>query len=152
MAAELGYRSVLVPVAANTESERAMDVACRLARRRGGSITAVAVVEVPTVLPIDAHMTAEEQAAHKVLERHAAIADAYGVGVTPRLVRAREAGTAIVEQADLRRSDVVVIGAPRRRHPGSHFGSTTEYVLKRAPCRVLFIGGGPVAHAVRAAA
>src|SRR2546429_2272109 len=44
---------------------------------------------VPAVLPLDAHMTAEEGKAHQLLERHAAIADGYGVGVSPRLVRDR---------------------------------------------------------------
>jgi nucleotide-binding universal stress UspA family protein len=152
MARELGYRRILVPVAANVESERAMDVACRLALARTGTITAVAVVEVPAVLPIDAHMKEEEAAAHRLLERHAAIAQAYGVGVAPRLVRERDAASAIVEQAELRNSELIVIGAPRRLHPGSAFGSTVEHVLKRASCRVVFIGSGPLAHALHAAA
>jgi nucleotide-binding universal stress UspA family protein len=145
MASELGYRRILVPVAANVESERAMDVACRLAVARAGSITVVAVVEVPAVLPLDAHMTTEEGQAHQLLERHAAIADSYGVGVSPRLVRGRDAGSAILRQAELRRSELIVIGAPRRRRPGSVFGSTVEHVLKRAQCRVMFIGSAPTA-------
>jgi nucleotide-binding universal stress UspA family protein len=152
MARVLGYRRILVPVAPNEESERAMDVACRLALPRSGTITAVAVVEVPAVLPIDAHMTAEEEAAHRLLERDAAIADTYGVGVAPRLVRDRDAGSAIVEQAQLRNTELIVIGAPRRLRAGSAFGSTVEHVLKRARCRVVFIGSGPVAQTLDAAA
>jgi nucleotide-binding universal stress UspA family protein len=153
MAGELGYRRILVPVAGNVESERAMDVACRLASARAGTVTAVAVIEVPAVLPLDAHMKADERAAHQLLERHAAIADIYGVGVSPRLLRARDAGSAIVMQAELQKSELIVIGAPRRRHSGSVFGTTVEHVLKRARCRVLFIGSAPVAlSAVHAAA
>jgi len=153
MTTELGYRRILVPVAANVESERAMDVACQLAVARAGSITAVAVVEVPAVLPLDAHMTAEEGKAHQLLERHAAIADGYGVGVSPRLVRGRDAATAILRQAEVRRSELIVIGAPRRRHAGSSFGSTVEHLVKRAPCRVMFIGSAPIAlHSAHVAA
>jgi nucleotide-binding universal stress UspA family protein len=153
MAGELGYRRILVPVAANIESERAMDVACRLAVARAGVITAVAVVEVPAVLPLDAHMKPEERTAHQLLERHAAIADSYGVGVSPRLARDRDAGSAIVKQAELQKAELIVIGAPRRRYAGPVFGNTVEHVLKRASCRVLFIGGAPAAlHSVHAAA
>jgi DeoR/GlpR family transcriptional regulator of sugar metabolism len=56
-------------------------------------------------------------------------------------------------QAELQKSELIVIGAPRRRHSGSVFGTTVEHVLKRARCRVLFIGSAPVAlSAVHAAA
>jgi nucleotide-binding universal stress UspA family protein len=64
-------RNLLVPIADNPESERAMDVACRLATDRGATITVVNVVEVPAVLPLAAHMTEEEAAAHRLLERAA---------------------------------------------------------------------------------
>jgi nucleotide-binding universal stress UspA family protein len=120
---------VLVPVANNAESERAMDAACRL--------VAVHVVEVPAVLPLDSHMTDEEAAAHRLLERAAAVGDVYGVTAVPRIIRARDAGEAIVALADQLHSEVVVIGAPRKRR--APFGSTVEHVLKKASCRVLFI-------------
>jgi nucleotide-binding universal stress UspA family protein len=152
MSRQLGYGRILVPVAANVESERAMDAACRLARRGAGSITAVAIVEVPATLPLDAHMKAEEQAAHHVLERHAAIADSYGVRVTPRLVRGRTAGRVVVEQAELRHTELIVIGAPGRRHRRAIFGNTVEHVLKRARCRVMFIGSSAGAERIDAAA
>ena len=129
-----------------------MDVACRLADEHGSTIAVLHVVEIPPVLPLGAHMTAEEEAAHRLLERHAAIADTYGVGVAPRLVRDRDAGSAIVEQAQLRNTELIVIGAPRRLRAGSAFGSTVEHVLKRARCRVVFIGSGPVAQTLDAAA
>jgi nucleotide-binding universal stress UspA family protein len=141
----LGYRNLLVPVSPNSESERAMDVACRLAADHGATISAVAVVEIPPELPLDAHMTAEEAAAHRLLERAAAIADTYGVDVAPRILRAREAAAAIVARAEQRHVEIIVIGAPRkqrlrRRAP---FGSTVAHVLKNATCRVMVIAEGP---------
>ena len=45
----LGYRRIVVPISDNAESEKAVDVACRLAAEHGASITLVAVVEVPTL-------------------------------------------------------------------------------------------------------
>jgi len=142
MAHALGFRNLLVPVSDNVESERAMDVACRLAADHGATITLVNVVEVPPVLPLDAHMRQEEERAHRLLERAAAIADTYGVNVVPRILRARDAAQAIVAQAEERRSEILVIGAPRKRHRRLQdaFGSTVEHVLKKAPCRVMVIG------------
>jgi nucleotide-binding universal stress UspA family protein len=137
MPSTVALRNVLVPIAQNIESERAMDVACRLAADRGATIAAVSVVEVPPVLPLDAHMDAEEREAHRLLERAAAIGDSYGVSVTPRIVHARDAAEAVVAEAERRRTEVVVIGAPRRR---GTIGTTVEHVLKKAPCRVMIVG------------
>ena len=58
----------------------------------------------------------------------------------PRLLRARNAGAAIVREAERRATEIVVIGAPRKDLPSRKraiFGRTVDYVLKNAPCRVL---------------
>jgi basic amino acid/polyamine antiporter, APA family len=120
-----------------------MDVACQLAEEHGATITVVAVVEVPPVLPLDAHMDDEQAAAHRLLDRAAAIADSYGVGVAPHIVRARDAGSAILDQASTSRAELVVIGSPRKAQVSkgaAAFGSTVEHVLRRASCRVMVIG------------
>jgi nucleotide-binding universal stress UspA family protein len=133
--------SLLVPVSEDVECERAMDVACRLAGRRGTTITLVHVIEIPPALPISAHVKAEEQRGHALLERVAAIADTYGVGVVQQSIHARDAGAAIVACAARRNVELIVIGAPRKRR--KPFGSTVEYVLRKADCRVLMIGASP---------
>jgi nucleotide-binding universal stress UspA family protein len=143
VAHSLGLHNLLVPISDNVESERAIDVACRLAADRGATIAAVNVIEVPPVLPLDAHMTAEEAAARHLLDRAAAIVDSYGIHVVPRVLRARDAATAIVEQAEKRKSEMILIGAPRKRR--APFGSTVEHVLKHAPCRVTVIGAANTA-------
>ena len=143
-------RKLLVPVADNLESERAMDVACRLADDHGASIAVLHVVEIPPVLPLGAHMTVEEQAAHRLLERAAAVADTYGVAVAPRMLHDRVAGEAIVGFAARRGIELIVIGARRKRR--KPFGSTVEHVLRKADCRVLMIGAAPEHEHVSAAA
>jgi nucleotide-binding universal stress UspA family protein len=143
MARPLGFRRLLVPVVDNAESEQAMDAACRLAADRGAEIAAVTVIEVPPVLPLDAHMTDDEAAAHRLLERACAIADRYGVSVTPRIMRGRNAADAIVAEAERRDTELIVIGAPRKRR--RTFGSTVSHVLKKAPSRVLVISDAPEA-------
>jgi nucleotide-binding universal stress UspA family protein len=141
---------LLVPVVDNPESERAMDVACRLADDRRASIAVLHVIEIPAVLPLGAHMDAEEQASHRLLERAASVADRYGVGVVPRTLVDRDAGEAIVGFAARREIELIVIGAPRKR--SKPFGSTVEHVLRRADCRVLVIGEAAEQEQVTAAA
>src|SRR5207244_2741734 len=109
-----GYRRILVPISDNAESEKAMDVACRLAER-GTSILALAVVEVSPLLPLDAHMPDEEAQARRLLDRASAIADSYGVNVSARVLRGRDAAAIIVNQVGSTRTQVLVIGAPRKR-------------------------------------
>jgi APA family basic amino acid/polyamine antiporter len=145
----LEYRNVLVPVVWRRESEAAVDLACRLAAERGGSIVALTVLEVALELPLDAPLPGNaERKAHDLLDEARAIGDAYGVNVIGRLVRARRAGRAIVDEAERRNSEIIVMGAPRRdqyRRRGRIFGGTVDFVLKNAPCRVM------VAAAPRAA-
>jgi APA family basic amino acid/polyamine antiporter len=134
----LEYRSILVPVKPGRTSEEAVDFAARLAAERGASIAAVSVVEVPLELPLDAHLEEEEERAYAALDAAAAIAELYGVEVTERLVRARNAGRAIVDEAASRNSEIIVMGAPRSDRPGrALFSDTVDFVLKHAPCRVM---------------
>ena len=49
-------------------------------------------------------------------------------------------GVRPVREAERRSSEIIVIGAPRKdlgRRKRAVFGSTVDYVIKNAPCRVL---------------
>ena len=61
-----------------------MAIACRLAAERRTSVTAISVIEVPAELPLDAHMTDEEEQLKPVLAEASAIAELYGVRVQAR--------------------------------------------------------------------
>jgi basic amino acid/polyamine antiporter, APA family len=141
MAGERGYHRIVVPLIDAAQSERAVEVASRLAADRA-SIIAVWVIEVPPVLPLDAHMEAEELDARRLHRAATEIADAYGVRLVARTVRARDAGTAILEEIDRVDADFVVIGAERRTGIARHrspFDRNVQHVLKKAPCRVLVV-------------
>jgi len=150
MSRTIGYRSILVPVADNEETDKALDVACRLAADHGSTITAVAVVEIPRVLPLGAHMREEEGQAKLLLRRAEVVGESYGVRVHGRVVRGREAGPAIVEEANGRGVDLVVLGA--RRNGRRPFGRTVESVLKHSASRVLMIAPPVAANVASAAA
>ncbi len=144
----LEYRSILVPMGRDPESEEAVDLACRLAAERKATITAMTVIEVPLDLPLDAELPMEVEDANDLLDEAKAIGDSYGVAVHTRLVRARSFGRAIVDEAVRRHSEIIVLGADRRNIGGrtAIFSTIVDFVLKHAPCRVM------VAAAARPAA
>ena len=136
----LEYRSILVPVVAGEGSREAVEVAGRLATERAGRIVLLRVIVVPLDLPLDADLSRELDEAHDLLDNARAIAEPYGVRVVERVVRGRNAGRAIVEEADRRAAEIIVLGAPRGAHRAI-FGHTVDYVLKNAPCRVMVATG-----------
>jgi APA family basic amino acid/polyamine antiporter len=139
-AGALEYRTILVPVVAGPQSHEAIDLAARLATERGATIVALRVIVVPMELPIDAALPEQEAYADQLLDEASIRASVYGVRTIDRLVRARRAGRAIVDEAERRQAEIVVLGAPRGRHR-QLFGHTVVYVLKNAPCRVMVAAG-----------
>jgi nucleotide-binding universal stress UspA family protein len=137
-----GYRRLLVPLDARMESVEALEIACRLAADDGATITAVAVIEVPPLLPLDAHLRDAEDAAHRLLERAGATGDAYGVRIATRVVRTRDVGAAIVEQATADCDELIVIGSTRSRlaeSPRRVSRDPVLHVLRAAQCRVMVV-------------
>jgi len=136
----LEYRRLLVPVIPGHPSDAAMDVACRLAAERGSRIVALNVLEVPLDQPLTEALPEREREANRELDEAAAIGDSYGVRVVTRLERARSAGPAVVAEASARDTEIIVLGAPRRRLTAAQaavLGKTVDYILKHASCRVL---------------
>jgi APA family basic amino acid/polyamine antiporter len=139
-AAALEYRNILVPISPGDPSDEAMDVACRLATERGATIVAVTVVEVPLELSLETDLPEQVDEANHQLDEARAIGESYGLRVVGRIVRARSAGRAIVDEAARRGSEIIVMGAPRRSRPTRRsdiFGGTADFVLKHAPTRVM---------------
>ena len=141
----LEYRRLVVPVISGQPSNDAMDVACRLAAERGARIVALSVIEIPLHLQLGESPPEFEVVANRELDEAVAIGDSYGLKVVGRLERARSAAKAIVDEAEARDAEIIVIGSPRSRLTSSQaavFGKTVDYVLKHAPCRVLVTASG----------
>jgi basic amino acid/polyamine antiporter, APA family len=136
----LEYRSILVPVIAGRESHEAVELAARLATERAGRIVLLRVIVVPLELPLDADLSEQLDDAYELLDELRATAEGYGVRTVERVVRARKAGRAIVDEAERRGTEIIVLGAPRGRHRAI-FGHTVDYVLKHAPSRVMVAAG-----------
>jgi basic amino acid/polyamine antiporter, APA family len=137
------YRTIVVPVKRTEESEEALVAAARLAAERGATVAIVHVIEVPLSLPLDAQLPEEEDTAEALLDDAQALVESYGVRAVTRLLRARKAGPAIVEEARRRDAELVLLGAPRHAVAERRrvFGGTVDYVLRESPCRVLVAAG-----------
>jgi nucleotide-binding universal stress UspA family protein len=63
------------------------------------------------------------------------------VEVETATLRTRAIGRAIVDHARERGVDLIVLGSsPRWRRQASFLSPTVEYVVRKAPCRVVVVG------------
>ena len=159
--AEVAFRNILVPVFGTKLDDDIVGTAGRLAAaeqeeaesgEEETKLDVVYVIEVPLTLPLDAELPAEiEQGARRALKRASDVAEEYAdVNVSAEVVRARGVGPGIVESARRYGSEAIVVGGepPTKIKGGAklggigaakpaEIGAATEYVLKKAPCRVL---------------
>jgi APA family basic amino acid/polyamine antiporter len=135
---DIVYDQLLVPIVGSRITDEMMVLACQLATEKQSAVDALYVIEVPFNLPLNARLPQERENAKALLEQAAVVADQFGVTMTPIVVTARAAGRAIVDEAKERRSEVIILGATRkRRFTERALGSTIDYVLQHAPCEVL---------------
>jgi APA family basic amino acid/polyamine antiporter len=154
------FSNLLVPVFGTKLDDDIVATAGRLAaaeREEGDEegesrLELVYVIEVPLSLPLDAELPPEREAqARRALDRAREVGEEYeDVEVSTEVIRARKTGAGIIEAARRANSEAIVIGAepPTKIRGGGKFGgigaakpaeigAATEYVLKKAPCRVL---------------
>jgi len=130
------FKHILVPTRGSALVEM-LQTACKIAKEDGSRITAIYVIEIPENMPLDIFLPNEYVAGRKVLEHAQAIAREYGQTIETRVVQARSAGQAIVETAREIDADLIVLGASNRpRYENVLFGTTVDYVIRNAHCRV----------------
>jgi len=157
---EVEFSNLLVPVFGTKLDDDIVATAGRLAAAESedadgegeSRLELIYVIEVPLTEPLDAALPPEREAqARRALERAREVGEEYeDVEVSTEVIRARKTGAGIVEAARRLNSEAIVIGAepPSKIRGGGRFGgigaarpaeigSATEYVLKKAPCRVL---------------
>ena len=137
---EAGFSRILVPMKLGLIGEEMVATAIRLAQERGAWVEALHVVRVPLDKPLEADLIDEEERAAASLAEARLLGEENGVHVTIETVRARSIGEAIVNEAELRGADLIVLGsAPRWRRQSRFWSPTVEYVLRKAPCEVLIV-------------
>jgi basic amino acid/polyamine antiporter, APA family len=155
---EIEYPSILVPVFGTPLDDDIVGTAGRLADaadepgEEAPRLEIVYVLELPLSVPLDAPPPPRKlEQAERALARARDVGGEYDtVDVHTHLIKARSAGAGIVEAARERNVEAIVLGAepPTRIRGGSvlggigasrppEIGEVTEYVLRKAPCRVL---------------
>jgi APA family basic amino acid/polyamine antiporter len=156
---EVEFSNILVPVFGTRFDDDIVATAGRLAAAEQeetgveeSRLEVIYVIEVPLTLPLDAKLPQErEDEAQRALQRAREVGEEYeDVDVHTEVVRARKVGAGIIEAARRSGAEAIVIGGepPTKIRGGAviggigaakpeEIGAATEYVLKKAPCRVL---------------
>jgi APA family basic amino acid/polyamine antiporter len=155
---EVEFSTILVPVFGTKLDDDIVATAGRLAdaELEEGEVPprldVVYVAELPLTVPIDSPLPGGvRERAERALERAREVGDEYqNVEVSTNLIPARSIGSGIVQEAREKGAEVIVMGGepPTRIRGGAilggiggarpeEIGEVTEYVLKKAPCRVL---------------
>ena len=137
----VSFQRILVPMKLGHIGEEMVATAVALAKDSGARIEAITVVAVPRERALDAELPPDvaERAAESLAEARA-LGDENDVVVHAEAIHARSIGHAIVEQAQRRGVDLIVLGsAPRWRRQSRFFSPTVDHVLQHAPCEVLVV-------------
>lgn len=124
---------VMVALQGNETDSEVIFLACQVARKRGGRLAGVFVVEVPQAQPLGSWSEEQEQRARAVLATAREQGGNAGCAMEVHVLPARDAGHALVDEAAEVAADVVVVGKP---FP-SRRGDAAMYVLDKAPCAVI---------------
>ena len=115
-------------------------LACLMARKAKRKVHLVHIIEVPRTLPLKAVLTKESEHADKLLTEALVIAEEAGCDVVAEVVQARDAGTAIVDEARDHDCALIMLGLVRDPHKiHNDLGKTIPHVLTNATCRVWVI-------------
>ena len=123
---------------------------CQMAKGARRKVHLVHVIEVPRALPLKAVLTQESERADQLLTSAMEIANRVGCDAVAEVVQARDAGSAIVDEARDHHCGLLLIGQTRQNDKVSdELTKTVSYVLANAPCRVWLVQDPPAQSVTR---
>jgi len=139
---EFGYRTALVPIFGDDVSATALRSAAKLIGE-GGVVYAVFVLPVPRQLSLEAGLEDEEAQGRSVLESARIVARRTQIKVHTGLIRTRNPGAALVDEAQRLGADVIYWSARHAPAGEQRIGPTATYLLSKRPCRVIIETADP---------
>jgi APA family basic amino acid/polyamine antiporter len=133
---ELEYRSAIVPIFGTDVDASALRTAAKLVGENA-MVEAIYVLRVPSQLSLDAGLDDEEQLGLSVLETAKLAGRQAGLKVQTRLIRTRNPGAAIVEEAERQEAEIIYLGTAHAPVSERALGPTASYLLAHRPCRVV---------------
>jgi nucleotide-binding universal stress UspA family protein len=132
------FHNILIPIIGTEADKEAIVLACGMAKKNKGKISAVYVITVKRALPLEAEIESEIRKAEMVMDHLEDIAEEQDCEIETDLLQAREVGPAIIDEAVERESDLILMGVTYERRFGQFtLGNIVPYVLKNANCRVI---------------
>jgi nucleotide-binding universal stress UspA family protein len=134
------FKRILVPVSHDIASEEALRLACLIARQSKARLYVVNIIEVKRALPLDAEMATDLQEAEEVLKHAEDICADEDCEIETDLLQAREIADAIIEEAETREVDLIVLGTDYKVRFGfHHISDTIAKSFRNAKCRILLL-------------
>ena len=133
---ELEYRSAIVPIFGTDVDARALRTAAKLVGE-DAMVRAIYILRVPSQLSLDAGLQEEEQLGVSVLESAKVRGRKAGLKVQTRMIRTRNPGAAIVEEAERAGAEIIYLGTEHAPPSERALGPTASYLLAHRPCRVV---------------
>jgi hypothetical protein len=133
---ELEYRTALVPIFGDDVSALALKSAAKLIGAEG-VLYAIFVLPVPSQLSLEAGLEEEEAHGRSVLESARIQARRAGIKIHTGLIRTRNPGAALVEEAERVGCEVIYWSTIHAPADEQRIGPTAAYLLSKRPCRVI---------------
>jgi APA family basic amino acid/polyamine antiporter len=132
---EVEYQSVLVAFDEDPFNEEMVATAMALAARRRRAIHVISVLPVPTNLPLDARLDAEERLAQAKVERAKLQCGQRVSGGVVRVRPGQAAGAIVAAAREIGAAAIVMQMRYRAGQP--IYSKTLQTVLAKRPCRVI---------------
>jgi APA family basic amino acid/polyamine antiporter len=133
---QLEYKIALVPIFGDDVSASALKGAAKLIGRQG-VVYAIYVLPVPSQLSLEEGLEEEEAEGRSVLESARIQARRAGIKIHTALIRTRNPGAALVEEAERVGSDVLYWSTLHAPSGEQRIGPTATYLLSKRPCRII---------------
>lgn len=130
------WQSLLIPAVDQPYSNRALEVAYRLAQGTNARVQLAYLIEVPRILPLDAALPEAESVAANALHIAERAAIPYKVNVQSVIHRTRKAHDRILSLIPEEKVDLLVLGARPDRTRGLP-GDMVRELFLAAPCEVI---------------
>ena len=115
------------------------DAACRLGTKTA-TLFLIHIIELPDPTPLDADVPDLEAQAVKILRAGARVAKRGGMKVFTSILRAHNAGEALLDEMKENKTDLGIIGYHHRRTLGEMLmGTSAQHLMKHAPCHLVCI-------------
>jgi basic amino acid/polyamine antiporter, APA family len=140
---DLAEGAIVVPLERlDSIAEEMAATACRLALDTGATVVGVTAIVIPVREPLDAPRPEREREADAVQRMAESLAADYGVRYVGVTGRTRSPGRMVVDAATEHDAALIVVGSPYKRRLARSaqerfFGSTVDFILRKAPCRVI---------------